>query len=179
MIKVFNTKLKGVKLIKIRPFKDFRGEYVELYNEKLYKKVGIKIKFVEDDISVSKKNVLRGIHGYYEKNWRLVSCLYGKLYLVIVNCKENSKDFGKWQAFKLSDKKREQILVPPGYGVAHLVLSDWAIFHYKQSEYYDPKRQFTYKWDDPRFKIKWPIKNPILSERDRLGHYVSFDKIKL
>jgi dTDP-4-dehydrorhamnose 3,5-epimerase len=172
MIKVLKTKLEGVKIIKIQPFKDFRGEYVELYNEKLYKQAGIKIKFVEDDISISKKNVLRGIHGYLEKNWRLVSCLYGKLYLVVVSCNEKSKNFGKWQAFILSDKKRKQILVPPGYGMAYLALSDLVIFHYKQSEYYDPKKQFTYKWDDPRFKIKWPIKNPILSERDRLGHYV-------
>jgi dTDP-4-dehydrorhamnose 3,5-epimerase len=172
MIEVLKTKLDGVKIIRIPPFKDFRGEFVELYNEKLYKQAGIKIKFVEDDISISKKNVLRGIHGYLEKNWRLVSCLYGKLYLVVVNCNDKSKNFGKWQAFILSDKKREQILVPPGYGMAYLTLSDLVIFHYKQSEYYDPKTQFTYKWDDPRFKIKWPIKNPILSERDRLGHYV-------
>jgi dTDP-4-dehydrorhamnose 3,5-epimerase len=172
MIEVLKTKLDGVKIIRIPPFKDFRGEFVELYNEKLYKQAGIKIKFVEDDISISKKNVLRGIHGYLEKNWRLVSCLYGKLYLVVVNCNEKSKNFGKWQAFTLSDKKREQILVPPGYGMAYLALSDLVIFHYKQSEYYNPKTQFTYKWDDSRFKIKWPIKNPILSERDRLGHYV-------
>jgi dTDP-4-dehydrorhamnose 3,5-epimerase len=92
--------------------------------------------------------------------------------VVIVNCNAKSKNFGKWQSFILSDDNRLQILVPPKYGVAHLVLSRKAIFHYKQSEYYEPKRQETYKWNDPKLKIKWPIKNPILSKRDRLGHYV-------
>lgn len=172
MIKISKKKLKGVLEILPYIFKDFRGQFVETYNEKLYRKNGIKIRFVEDDISVSRKNVLRGIHGYLDKTWRLVSCLYGKIYFVVVNCKENSKDFGKWQSFILSDKKREQILVPPGYGMAYFVLSDWTVFHYKQSTYYDSKKQFTYKWNDPRFKIKWPIKNPILSKRDKLGHYV-------
>jgi len=64
------------------------------------------------------------------------------------------------------------VLIPPWHGNGHLVLSDLAIFHYKQSSYYDPKRQFTYVWNDPRLGIKWPIKDPILSERDKLGHYV-------
>jgi dTDP-4-dehydrorhamnose 3,5-epimerase len=172
IIKKIKTKLKNVLLLKLYCFKDFRGQYIELYNKKHYENKGIKIKFVEDDISVSKKNVLRGIHSD-SKAWKLISCLYGKIYLVIVNCDQNSKNFGKWQAFILSDENRFQVLVPPKHGVAHLVLSELAVFHYKQSEYYDPKRQATYKWDDPRFKIKWPIKNPILSERDKVGHYVS------
>ena len=171
MIKVSKTKLEGVLQIFPDIFKDFRGQFVETYNEKLYKKNGINIKFIQDDIALSKKNVLRGIHGD-NKTWKLVSCLYGKLYFVVVNCDKESKDFGKGQAFILSDKDRQQILIPPKYGNAYLVLSEKAIFSYKQSTYYDPKRQFSYKWDDPRFKIKWPIKNPILSERDKLGRYV-------
>ena len=171
MIKVLKTKLKGVLQIFPNIFGDLRGQFVETYNEELYKKNGINVRFVQDDISVSTKNVLRGIHGD-NKTWKLLSCLYGKLYFVVVNCDENSKDFGKWQSFILSDVNRQQILVPPKYGNAYLVLSKKAIFSYKQSTYYDPKRQFSYKWNDSRFKIKWPIKNPILSERDKSGHYV-------
>ena len=171
MIKVLKTKLKGVLQIFPDIFGDLRGQFVETYNEELYKKNGINVRFVQDDISVSTKNVLRGIHGD-NKTWKLLSCLYGKLYFVVVNCDENSKDFGKWQSFILSDTNRQQILVPPKYGNAYLVLSKKAIFTYKQSEYYNPKRQSTYKWNDSRFKIKWPIKNPILSERDKSGHYV-------
>jgi len=170
MIKVKKTKLKGVLEILPDIFKDFRGEFVETYNEALYKKEGVRVNFLQDDISTSRKNVLRGIHGD-NKTWKLLSCLYGKLYFVTVNCDKKSKDFGKWQSFILSDKNRRQILVPPKYGNAYLVLSKEAIFSYKQSTYYDPKGQFTYRWNEPRFNIKWPIKNPILSKRDRLGHY--------
>lgn len=166
MIKVSKTNLKNVLIIKPAVFEDFRGQFVETYNEELYKKNGIDIKFIQDDISVSNKNVLRGIHGD-NMTWKLVSCLYGKLYLAVVNCDKNSKDFGKWQSFILSDKNRQQILIPPKHGSAYLVLSEKAIFNYKQSTYYNPKGQFTYKWNDPNFKIRWPIKNPILSKRDK------------
>ena len=168
---ILKTKMNGVVLIKLDAFEDHRGEYVEIYNKDLYKKNGIDIDFIQDDISVSSQNVLRGIHGD-EKTWKLISCLYGKFYLVVVNCDKKSKKFGQWQSFILSDRNKHQILVPPKYGNGHLVLSDKAIFHYKQSTYYDPSRQFTYKWNDPKFNIRWPVKNPILSQRDKVGHYV-------
>lgn len=167
MIKVSKTNLEGVLVIKPDVFEDFRGHYIETYNEELYREAGIDIKFIQDDISVSTKNVLRGIHGD-NITWKLVSCLYGKFYLVEVNCDTNSKDFGKWQSFILSEKNRLQVLVPPKYGTAHLILSESAIFHYKQSTYYNPKIQFTYKWNDPKFKIWWPLENPILSQKDQL-----------
>jgi len=170
MIKVKKTKLKGVLQIIPDAFFDHRGRFIETYNEKLYKENGINIDFVQDDISRSKKDVLRGIHGDGE-TFKLVSCVYGKLFFVVVNCDEKSKNFGKWQSFELSDENRLQIFVPPLHGIAYLVLSREAIFTYKQSTYFVPGRQFTYRWDDPRFKIKWPIKNPILSERDKLGRY--------
>ena len=166
MIEVTKTQLDGVLMIKPYIFDDFRGEYVETYNEKLYKENGIKIKFIQDDISVSYRGVLRGIHGDAE-TWKLISCLYGNFYFVVVNCDEKSPNFGKWQSFTLSDKNRFQILVPPKHGNAHLVLSDMAIFHYKQSTYYDRSKQFTYKWNDPRLNIWWPIESPILSQRDQ------------
>jgi len=170
-MEVFETKLEKVLLIKLDIFEDHRGEYVETYNEELYRKNGIDMKFVQDDISVSNKNVLRGIHGDPE-TWKLISCLYGKFYLVVVNCDVNSENFGKWESFVLSDVNRLQVLVPPKYGNAHLILSNKAIFHYKQSTYYNPEKQFTYKWNEPKFNIWWPIKNPILSQRDEEGNYV-------
>ena len=169
MITISQTNLKGVLLIKPDVFEDFRGEYMETYNEELYQKSGIGVKFVQDDISVSAKNVLRGIHGDNE-TWKLISCLYGKFYLVVVNCDTESSEFGKWQAFTLSDKNRLQVLVPPKYGNGHLVLSEITVFHYKQSTYYQPEKQFTYKWNNPKFNIWWPTKSPILSQRDELGH---------
>lgn len=170
MITVSQTNLKGVLQIVPDIFKDFRGQFVETYSEKLYKENGIDVTFVQDDISYSTKDVLRGIHGDQD-TWKLLSCLYGKLYFVVVNCDEKSPDFGKWQSFILSDENRMQILTPPKHGNAYLVLSPDGLFSYKQSTYFVHGRQFTYKWDDPRFNISWPIQNPILSERDRVGRY--------
>lgn len=181
MIKVSKTKLEGVLIFKLDPFEDFRGEYVETFNEKfyqeeiaknlkgtVYEKDAANIRFVEDDISTGTKGVLKGIHGD-TKTWKLVQCLYGKFYLVVLNNNPKSKDYGKWESFTLSDKNRIQILVPPLYGNGHLVLSDQDIYHYKQSAYYDPEGQFTIRWDDPEFRVWWPLKNPILSLRDETG----------
>lgn len=168
MIQVSKTKLDRVWLITPSIFKDLRGQYVEIYNEKLYREKGIDIKFVQDDIAISFKNVIRGIHGDSE-TWKLVSCLYGKIYVAVVNCDTDSKDFGRWQSFVLSDENRQQVLIPANHGNSYLTLSEMSVFHYKQSTYYGSIKQFTYKWNDPRFKIQWPIKNPILSKRDETG----------
>jgi dTDP-4-dehydrorhamnose 3,5-epimerase len=168
---VQKTRLPSVLLIRPEVFEDHRGEYVETYNEELYKKSGIDVHFKQDDISVSTRMVLRGIHGDQE-TWKLVSCLHGKFYLVVVNCDTASPDFGKWQSFVLSDRNRLQVLIPPKHGNGHLVLSDKAIFHYKQSTNYNPAGQFTYRWNDPKLAIWWPEKNPVLSQRDELGHFV-------
>jgi dTDP-4-dehydrorhamnose 3,5-epimerase len=166
MIKVSKTNLEGVLIIEPEIFKDFRGQYIEIYNEELYREKGISVKFIQDDISTSFKDVLRGIHGDQE-NWKLISCLYGEIYVVVVNCDTDSKDFGKWQSFVLSDANRQQVLIPPKHGNSFLTMSEMSVFHYKQSVYYNRAKQFTYKWNDPRFKISWPVKNPILSERDK------------
>ena len=151
-------------------FEDFRGNFDEVYNRDLYEKNGITVNFVQDNTSVTHQFVLRGIHGGSE-TWKLITCLEGRLYFVAVNCDEASKDFGKWESFILSDVNRHQVLVPPKFGNAHLVLSDIDIFSYKQSQYYDPKDQFTYKWNDPKFNIWWPIADPIISLRDEQGHF--------
>lgn len=169
MLEVSRTPLDGVMML--RPptvFEDVRGSYVELYNERLYADAGVNVTFVQDDISVSWKSVLRGIHGDRE-TWKLISCLLGEIYLVVLNCDEAAPQYGTWHSVVLSEYNRLQVLVPPRHGVGHLVLSDRAIFHYKQSTYYDRASQFTYLWNDPRFRIEWPIDDPIVSERDRLG----------
>jgi dTDP-4-dehydrorhamnose 3,5-epimerase len=165
---IFKTKLDKVMLVKPDTFEDHRGDYVETYNERLYLEHGIDVRFIQDDISVSTRNVLRGIHGD-DETWKLVSCLWGKFYLVVVNCDRSSDRFGVWQSFVLSDRNRHQVLIPPKHGNGHLVLSDSAIFHYKQSTYYNPARQFTFRWNDPTLNIWWPAKEPILSRRDEMG----------
>ncbi len=165
-LRVKTCALPGV--LKITPptvFRDFRGSYVETYNEKLYREAGIDIDFVQDDYSRSSKNVLRGIHGD-DKTYKLISCPHGTFYKVAVDCDPESDNFGQWVSFTLSEDNPQQILVPPKYGLAHLVLSETAIFSYKQSAYYDRAGQFTYRYDDERFGIDWPVSDPILSERD-------------
>lgn len=165
-MQVEKTGLDGVLLIKLDVFEDFRGQYVETYNEKLYAEAGIMINFVQDDISTSRGNVLRGIHGDRE-TWKLISCLHGEFYLVVLNYDSGSPQYGQWESFTLSDRNRLQVLVPPKFGNGHAVLSARAIFHYKQSTYYNRATQFTVLWNDPRFKIRWPVEKPILSKRDQ------------
>lgn len=159
------TTLPGVLQIQLEAFEDHRGEYLETYNEIEYAKQGITTRFIQEDISISGRHVLRGIHGDGEA-WKLITCLRGSFYLVIVDCREDSPQFGVWQSFTLTERNRLQVLVPPGHGVGHLMLEDRGMFHYKQSTCYNRAAQFTYRWDDPRFGIWWPVKNPVLSRRD-------------
>ena len=149
-------------LIKTEIYNDKRGFFKELF---LRKKIKFNCKFTAT--SVSKKNVLRGIHGDY-KTWKLVSCLSGEFFFLVVNNIKRHKQYQKSQMFKLSESNNLQILVPPGFGNGHYVTSKKAIFHYKQSTLYDRSSQFTINWKDPKYRYKWP-KNlkPITSKRDK------------
>jgi dTDP-4-dehydrorhamnose 3,5-epimerase len=161
---VENTELEGVKLIKPIVYEDFRGTNFEAYNEKEYYVTSNR--FVVDSISTSSKHVLRGIHGDH-RTTKLISCLYGTIYFVVLDKREDSKTFNQWVSFTLSNRNKHQVLVPPGCGNAHLVVSDECVFSYKLDAHYDRSTQFTIKWNDPMYDIYWPIKHPILSERDR------------
>ena len=163
---VHKTKLDGVLLIEAPTnFHDFRGEYVEIYNRDLYHRAGITADFRQDDISVSTRHVLRGLHGD-QRTTKLVSCLYGKFYLVVVNNDPASPQYRQWISFTLSDKNRQAVLIPPKHANGHLVMSDMAMFHYKQDSDYDRAGQFTLLWDDPELNIWWPVNTPIISRRD-------------
>lgn len=168
MIKIIPTSLPNVLLIERDLSKDRRGFYAEVYNKKLYFKNGIKVNFVADDFSCSKYNVLRGLHGD-TKTWKLVSCPFGKLFLAVVNYNPKSPYFCKSETFILTPENKFQVLIPPLYINGHYIMSSkGGIFQYKQSEYYTgAENQFSERWNDPRFKIKWPFKGkPILSDRD-------------
>ena len=159
-----DTDLDGIKLIKPTVHEDYRGTNFESYNASEYYK--IPNQFVVDSISTSRKHVLRGIHGDH-RTTKLISCLYGTIYFVVLDCRSGSKTFHQWQAFTLSDRNKHQVLVPPGFGNAHLVMSDECVFSYKLDQHYERSSQFTLRWNDDQFNIYWPIKYPILSERDR------------
>lgn len=158
-------------LLVIRPdiFYDFRGEYIETFSTQGYEFFDAarnRIAFVEDDISMSRQNVLRGLHGD-SKTWKLIQCLYGEFYFVVVDMRAASATYLRWDSFALNDRNRKQVLVPAGCANGHLCLSQNCIFSYKQSHYYDgANQQFTIRWNDPKVDIYWPTCNPILSQRD-------------
>lgn len=155
-----------VKIIKLESFNDFRGKYIESFNLKKYTRL-YGIDFVQDDFSYSKKNVLRGFHGDI-KTWKLFSCISGKVQFAFINNNKKSKMYLHNEDFILDENSQKQILVPPNFGSAHLVLSSKAIIHYKQSTYYKQYKQFTISYNNPFLNFDWKIdKKPILSERDK------------
>ncbi|MCB1083743.1 MAG: dTDP-4-dehydrorhamnose 3,5-epimerase family protein, partial [Simkania sp.] len=126
---VQKTPLEGVLLITPPTiFDDFRGDFVEIYNQELYQNAGITAEFVQDDYATSTKHVLRGIHGD-DKTGKLVKCLYGTLYMLIVNNDSNSKEYKEWTSFTLNCRNHSQLYIPPKFGTSYLVMSDKAILH--------------------------------------------------
>ena len=146
-------------------FVDYRGDIWTTYKKSSFP---VDIEFKHDKYSSSRHNVLRGIHGDFE-TWKLVSCLYGELYFVIVDNRKDSHNYNKWDWMILDDRSRKSVLLPPGFGNGFYVLSDKSIFSYKLSypvEYSDIDKQFSIKWNDPELNIKWPCSSPVLQERD-------------
>tara|TARA_A100001515_G_scaffold137310_1_gene129790 strand:+ start:1662 stop:2177 length:516 start_codon:yes stop_codon:yes gene_type:complete len=170
-VKVLNTEIKGVKLIVPDRFEDHRGTYMELYDSEKFRQHVGDVNFVQDDISVSNKNVLRGLHGDRETA-KLVTVLNGKGYAIIADNREDSPTYKKWQSFTLSALSKYQLFLPEGIGNSILSLTDNMVYYYKQTTHFVDKRQFTIKWNDPEWGFWWPIKNPILSRRDEIGDYV-------
>lgn len=173
-MKVEKTKLPGVLLFKHECFEDHRGTYEEIYSktkfdEACQEHLGHTIDFLETNIAVSSKHVLRGMHGD-DRTWKYISCLKGKYMTNILCYDETSKFYGQYQSFILSEQNKCQLLVPPRHGNGYIVMSDEAILHYQQScVYQGMENQFTVKYDDERFNMWWPVKNPIISKRDETG----------
>lgn len=164
-MRIKESPLKQVFEIEVDRFEDYRGIYVETFNEALFREHFPQVRFVQDDYSMSRKDVLRGMHGD-SKTWKMAHCPMGTIYLVVMNYNKTSPDYGKWTSFIISEANSKFILIPPGFANGHLILSERAMFVYKQSEYYDRESQFTVKWNDPQFGVKWPVHHPILSQRD-------------
>jgi dTDP-4-dehydrorhamnose 3,5-epimerase len=160
-------KINYLKIFKLYPFKDFRGKYIESFNSKK-----VNIKFVQDDFSYSKKNILRGFHGD-NKTWKLFTCISGKVQFGFINYNKKSKNFKKNYSFILSENSNKQILVPPKFGTAHLVLSKRAIIHYKQSTHYGKHNQFTIHYKSGCINFNWKSKKIIVSKRDKNGILIS------
>jgi len=160
----------SLKIINNSSFKDKRGFYWTTWKKGVFKK----IKFNHDKFSISKKNTIRGLHCDF-KSWKLITSVFGKVLLVVVDMRKDSNNYLKSKKIILSHKKPKLVLIPPYYANAHLCLSQICVFHYKWSykgKYIDAKKQKSYKWNDPKFNIKWPIKKPILSRRDKNSKYI-------
>jgi len=159
-------KIKDVKIFEPNIYTDYRGDLWTLWNKQ---ESNFSLDFNHDKVSTSRKNVLRGIHGDF-KSHKLVTCLFGEIYFVVVDNRKDSETYKKWDWIILDDKKRKQVLLPPGVGNGFLVLSENSVFHYKwyyPGEYPDVKDQFTIKWNDDTINVDWPIQSPILQPRDK------------
>jgi len=168
-MQINHTNLEGVIEIQPNLYEDTRGFFMESYNKKLYKDIGIYKNFVQDNISESKKNVLRGFHFQSMKpQGKLVSCLRGKIIDVVVDINKDSKQYAQSFFTILDSKKQNQLWIPPGYAHGFCVLSDSALFHYKCTDYYDPFDQHGVAWNDQDINFNWPVDNPILSEKDKV-----------
>jgi dTDP-4-dehydrorhamnose 3,5-epimerase len=162
--------MQGLVVIEPKVFGDSRGFFMESWNQKKYQEAGVAVSFVQDNISVSKRGALRGLH-FQNPNpqGKLVSVLQGEVLDVVVDLRLNSATFGRWEAVNLSSENKLQFYVPPGFAHGFVVLSDTAMFHYKCTEFYSPKDEFTLRWNDPALGITWPIDDPVVSEKDSKG----------
>ena len=165
-MKLINTKIKDLKIIKTQIYKDKRGYLKEVYQNRLIKKIN----FIFDVMSFSKKNVLRGLHIQTKKSQaKIITVTHGKIFDVAVDLRKNSKTFGKHYSIIITDKSNFSFYIPKGFAHGFLCLSQNCTINYKCSEYRNPKSEATLDWQDKELGIKWPIKKPIISQKDKNG----------
>ena len=160
--------IPDVILISKNSFSDHRGFFYENYKESVFYENGIKTKFVQDNFSFSKKNVLRGLH-YQTKpkeQAKLLSVVHGEIFDVAVDVRPNSSTFGKWVGETLSENNKKSLFIPEGFAHGFCVLSDSATIMYKVSNEYSPENECGIIWNDPNVSVNWPIENPIITDKD-------------
>lgn len=166
-MKVEVLSLPEVLLITPRIFGDTRGRFVETWNDARYREAGIPAGFVQDNVSVSMRGVLRGLHGQHPKGQgKLITVLRGRVFDVVVDVRAGSPRFGRWDAVELDAESMQQLWIPPGFLHGFVALEDETIFSYKCTELYAPEAEFSVRWDDPALAIRWPVAAPLLSPKD-------------
>ena len=171
-MKIIKTKFKDLIVYNKKTFKDKRGYFRELFLQKHFNS-----KFPFDVMSYSKKNVLRGLHLQLKNSQdKLITVLRGKIFDVCVDCRKNSKTFGKHFKIYLSEKENKSLLIPAGFAHGFYTLTNDVILHYKCSKYRDAKSEIGILWNDKDLKINWPIKKMIISEKDKKN--ISFKELK-
>ncbi len=162
-MKIIKTKFKDLRILDKETYKDSRGFFRELYLKKYFRE-----DLIFDIMSLSKKNVIRGLH-LQTKNpqAKFVTVMRGKIYDVCLDCRKKSKTFGKYFGVTLSEKKNQSLFIPKGFAHGFCTLSDQTIVHYKCSNYRDKNSEVGILWNDKDLNIKWPIKKGIISEKDK------------
>ena len=160
--------LSEILIIEPSVFEDGRGHFLEIYQTKRYQEHGVPVSFVQDNISYSKRGVLRGLHYQLGRpQGKLVCVLRGEVFDVAVDIREGSATFGQWVGITLSADNYRQVYIPEGFAHGFCVLSELAVFAYKCSDYYFPEEERGILWDDPSLAIEWPISSPQLSPKDQ------------
>lgn len=174
-MKIIDTKIPDVKIIEPKVFGDERGFFLETFQSEKYKRaLNIEGEFVQDNHSRSAKNVLRGLH--FQRNnpqGKLVRVVRGEVFDVAVDIRPESPTFKQWVGVYLSEENKTQFWIPPGLAHGFVVISDYADFEYKCTNYYDPSSEGCLSWNDPELGIDWPVSDPILSEKDKAGLLLS------
>ncbi len=175
---VETCEIEGLKVITPEVFGDQRGYFMETYQYNDFKEAGIDVVFVQDNQSASKKGVLRGLH--FQINHpqdKLVRVIKGEVFDVAVDLRKGSKTFGKWYGVRLSDENKKQFFIPKGFAHGFLVLSDYAEFCYKCSDFYHPGDEGGLMYNDPAIGVKWPeIETMELTFSERDTKWESFEK---
>ena len=162
-MKIIQTNFKDLKIYQKLSFKDQRGYTRELFSNKLLNK-----KFPFDLISLSKKDVIRGLHLQIKKpQGKFITVLRGKIFDVVVDCRKKSKTFGKYFSIILSEKKNISLYIPEGFAHGYCSLTKNSLIHYKMTNYRHSKLEKGILWNDKTINIKWPIKKPIISIKDK------------
>lgn len=165
---VIQTRLPGVCIIEPKVHDDARGFLIETFQAERYRReAGISLSFVQDNHSRSIRGVLRGLHAQNpHPQGKLVRVTHGAVYDVAVDIDPRSPTFGQWVGVELSDENHRQLWIPPGYAHGYQVISDYADFEYKCTDYYYPETETGVIWNDPELAIPWPVPEPKLSEKD-------------
>lgn len=166
-MRLLHTELPGVIICEPDVYEDNRGYFFEAWNRMKFSQSGIRVEFVQDNVSKSTRGVLRGLHYQWPYSQaKFVQVLEGEIWDVAADIRSKSPTFGKWVGVTLTGENHRQFFIPEGFAHGFCVLSETAIFHYKCNDYYHPEADKGILWNDPQLSINWPIKNPILSEKD-------------
>lgn len=170
MLEVRETSFAEVKIVVPEVLSDRRGFFKEVFSGPKYAEIGVLDDFVQDNVSHSKKNVLRGMH-YDLRMAKLVQALHGAVYDVVVDVREDSSTYKRWFGCRLSAENHWQLYVPRGFAHGFITLSDDALILYKQSALYAQEHERLLRWDDPSVAIEWPLAGakPVLSAKDAAG----------